>query len=70
MAKRKVRKVVAGADEKAVPLNVRVPEQLMGRMDRAAALLGTDRSHLLRMMLVEFLPAYEERAQRFTGGAS
>src|SRR5579871_4426931 len=40
----------------------RLPIDLAQRLEAAAALLATDPSHLLRMMIAEHLPEYEERA--------
>src|SRR5262245_52656024 len=48
-------------------INVRVPVDLADRLDAAAAMLATDASHLLRMILVEKLPEYEERGRRARG---
>jgi hypothetical protein len=48
-------------------INVRVPVDLADRLDRAAAMLATDASHLLRMVLVEKLPEYEQRGRRARG---
>jgi len=45
-------------------LNVRVPVDLADRLEHAAEMLATDVSHLLRMMLVEKLPEYEERGRK------
>ncbi len=42
----------------------RLPIDLAQRLEAAAALLATDPSHLLRMMIAEHLPEYEERAKR------
>jgi len=48
-------------------LNVRVPIDLADRLDKAADMLATDVSHLLRMILVEKLPEYEERGRKARG---
>jgi hypothetical protein len=48
-------------------LNVRVPTDLADRLEKTAEMLATDASHLLRLMLVEKLPEYEERARRARG---
>jgi hypothetical protein len=61
MAPRK-RKVV-----KTRQLNVRFPVDLVARLDRAAEMLATDTSNLLRMIVVENLPNYEERGRRARG---
>ena len=55
---------VAKKQTKTRQINVRVPEDLADRLDAAADLLATDASHLLRLMLVECLPAYEERGRK------
>jgi hypothetical protein len=65
-SKKKPRRVAIS--ERGVPLNVRVPKSITQRMDHVADLLGTDRSHLLRMMLVRHLPAYEREAQQLAEG--
>jgi hypothetical protein len=52
---------------KTKQINVRVPLDLAERLDKAAEMLATDASHLLRMMLVEQLPQYEERGRRARG---
>jgi hypothetical protein len=61
MAKSK-KKAEEPGGEMLVPLNTRAPKPLVERLDRVSALLGTDRSHLLRMMLVKYLPVYEAEA--------
>jgi len=66
MAKSKPKK--AGDGDRLVQFNIRVPARLIERMDRAAEALGTDRSHLMRMMMVKYLPAYEEEARIAAGG--
>lgn len=48
-------------------LNVRVPSDLYDRLEEAAVMLATDSSHLLRMMIAEKLPEYEERGRRARG---
>jgi hypothetical protein len=53
----------AGA-KKTRQVTVRVPIDLADRLDKAAEMLATDASHLLRMILVEKLPEYEERGRR------
>jgi hypothetical protein len=58
------RKRLAG---KSRQLNVRFPVDLIDRLDKAAAMLATDTSNLLRMIVVESLPGYEERARRARG---
>jgi hypothetical protein len=67
MADRKQNKPKVGG---TVQFNVRVPRPLVARLDKAAEALGTDRSHLMRMILAEQLPVYEERARRAQGGDS
>ncbi len=49
---------------KTKQLNVRVPIDLADRLEDAARLLATDASHLLRLILVENLPAYEDRGRK------
>ena len=48
-------------------INVRMPMDLADRLDKAAEMLATDPSHLLRMILVEKLPEYEDRGRRARG---
>jgi hypothetical protein len=48
-------------------INVRVPIDLADRLEKTADMLATDASHLLRLILVEKLPEYEERARRARG---
>jgi hypothetical protein len=48
-------------------INVRMPVDLAARLDKAAEMLATDASHLLRLIVVEKLPEYEERARRARG---
>jgi predicted DNA-binding protein len=48
-------------------INVRMPMDLADRLDKAAAMLATDPSHLLRMILAEKLPEYEDRGRRARG---
>ena len=50
--------------DKTKQLNVRVPMDLADRLEKAADMLATDASHLLRLMIVEKLPEYEERGRR------
>lgn len=50
-------------------LAFRLPTDLADRLEAAANLLATDPSHLLRMMIAEYLPVYEERATK-TGRSS
>lgn len=45
-------------------LNVRVPEPMYERVEKCAIRLGIDSSDLIRMMLVERLSDYEERAAK------
>jgi hypothetical protein len=66
---KKVRAEAAGS-EPTVQVNVRVPVRHAERLDRAARALGTDRSHLIRMMIAEQLPVYEERARKAEGGGA
>jgi hypothetical protein len=56
-------------DKETIQFNIRMPKALVARLDSAADALGTDRSHLLRMVLAEALPGLEERARRVRGGA-
>jgi hypothetical protein len=65
MAKEKKKRV---ADDDMGALNVRVPLRLIAQLTEVAEELGTDKSHLLRMMIVEFLPVYAQRAGRLTRG--
>jgi hypothetical protein len=48
-------------------INVRFPEDLARRLEAAAEMLATDASHLLRIIVVEKLPEYEERGRRARG---
>jgi hypothetical protein len=48
-------------------MNIRVPMALFDRLEKAAELLASDPSHLVRLILVEKLPEYEERARRAHG---
>jgi hypothetical protein len=48
-------------------INVRFPVELADRIDKTAAMLATDASHLLRMLVAEMLPIYEERARKARG---
>lgn len=48
-------------------VNVRFPEDLAARLDKAAEMLATDPSHLLRMIVAEKLPEYEDRGRRARG---
>jgi hypothetical protein len=66
MATRKPKK--KGEGDGMGALNVRVPLRLIAQLEGVANELGTDKSHLLRMMLVEFLPVYEQRAGRVVRG--
>jgi hypothetical protein len=50
--------------EKTVQVNVRIPMSFVARLENAAEKLGIDRSNLLRIMIAEKLPEYEERARR------
>jgi hypothetical protein len=50
-------------------INVRMPTDLADRLDKAAEMLATDLSHLLRMILAEKLPEYEDRGRRARGVA-
>jgi hypothetical protein len=52
---------------KTKQLNVRVPQDLADRLEKAADMLATDPSHLLRLMIVEKLPEYEERGRKARG---
>jgi hypothetical protein len=66
---KKGRTEAAGSEpEPTVQFNVRVPVRHAERLDRTARSLGTDRSHLIRMMIAEQLPVYEERARKAEGG--
>jgi hypothetical protein len=60
VAKGKVEK----KDVRTVQVNVRIPVDLAERLEKAADMLATDRSHLLRIMIAEKLPEYEERGRR------
>jgi predicted DNA-binding protein len=53
--------------DKTRQINVRMPTDLADRLDKAAEMLATDSSHLLRMILVEKLPEYEDRGRRARG---
>jgi hypothetical protein len=53
--------------EKTKQFNVRMPVDLIARLEKAADMLATDASHLMRMILVEKLPEYEERGRRARG---
>ncbi len=48
---------------------VRMPEPLAQRIETAAGHLGTDSSHLIRMVVAEHLGEYEQRAERAARGA-
>lgn len=52
---------------KTKQINVRVPVDIADRLEQAAVMLATDASHLLRLLLVEKLPEYEERGRRARG---
>ncbi len=67
MAKRRPKTDDEG-EEKMTQFNFRCPARLMERMDRAAAAIGTDRSHLLRMMMLKYLPTYEAEGRIITEG--
>ena len=54
-------------DSKTRQINVRMPTDLAERLDKAADMLATDPSHLLRMIIVEKLPEYEERGCKARG---
>ncbi len=43
---------------------LRITPSLARRLETTAARLGLDGSNLLRLLLVECLPSYEERADR------
>jgi hypothetical protein len=45
-------------------VNVRFPEDIAERLEDAAAMLGVDSSNLLRMIVIENLPIYEERGRK------
>jgi hypothetical protein len=68
MAKRKPKDEGEGPAGRTLNVNVRVPEQLVGRLDRAAEMLATDRSHLIRIILAEQVGVYEERGRRAMEG--
>ena len=61
MAKKKT------AGEKTRQINFRVPESLGKRLDATAEALATDVSHLLRNLVAECLPEFEDRAERARG---
>jgi hypothetical protein len=64
----RVREVARKKPEtKTRQLNVRVPVDIADRLEAAATMLATDASHLLRLILVEKLPEYEERGRRARG---
>ncbi len=48
-------------------ITFRAPQDIAGRLEQAAVWLGTDASHLLRMILVEKLPEYESRGRKARG---
>ncbi len=52
---------------KTKQLNVRVPLDIADRLEAAAESLATDPSHLLRIILAEKLPEYEERGRKARG---
>ena len=54
----------AGREDSYKQLSLRVPLSLAKRIDAAAEMLGLDPSNFLRMMLLESLPTYEERARQ------
>jgi hypothetical protein len=49
-------------------VSFRAPEPLAVRMERTADALGLDPSNFLRLMLIEKLPEYEDRARRANAG--
>jgi hypothetical protein len=62
------KKKAAGSPDDNVPYNVRMPRALVERLGSVAKRLGVGSSALLRMILVETLPAYERRARVAEGG--
>jgi hypothetical protein len=48
-------------------LSFSLPADLASRLDKAAGMLATDVSHLLRMMIAEKLPEYEQRGRTARG---
>lgn len=59
---------ILGADKKGGrQVAFRAPDDLVHRLDMVASRLGLDLSNFLRMIVVENLPAYEQRASRIDG---
>jgi hypothetical protein len=58
------------AGKRTRQINVRMPVDLADRLEKAAEMLASDASHLLRLIVVEKLPEYEERGRRARGIAS
>lgn len=54
----------AASAEKKPQINVRFEDELQARVEFTAAGLGLDRTNLVRMIVAECLPHYEQRAQR------
>ena len=45
-------------------IGVRMDSDLVARIEQVARQIGTDRSHLIRMLIIAGLPEYEARARR------
>lgn len=58
------KKTKAGESASTEQVAFRAKKEVVRRLDGAADALGIDRSGLLRMMLIEFLPVVEERARQ------
>lgn len=53
-----------------IQIGFRAPVTLHDRIEKAAERLGLDISGLLRMMILEQLPTYEERGERIHGSTN
>lgn len=53
--------------EQSKQVAFRLPQSLVDRLEAAGDLLGLDMSNLLRMMIIEKLPEYEDRGRKARG---
>jgi len=58
-----------GASQFSHQMNIRIPDDLYGRIEKTAAALGLDETNLVRMILNENLASYEHRADQIHGAS-